>query len=259
MRHQLLPLLPLILFAIAAAAAEPSGKATADPVVVELFTSQGCSSCPPADDLLGELGRRPEVIALSLHVDYWNRLGWTDPFSSPAYTARQQQYVRQLAARSPYTPMLVVGGEAHCVGSQVEEVEALLAKARARSRAGRVLISPRLSGGKLALDFEVELADETQKKLDLMVAIAEKSLATPVAKGENANRRLSNHHVVRRLEKVASVPKTAGTSRHRIELKLDKDWNSENLEAVAFLQDPKTLKIEGAARASLAPGSALSP
>lgn len=256
MRHQLLPLLPLLplaLFAFATSAAEPSTEVVAaDPVLIELFTSQGCSSCPPADDLLGELGRRPEVIALSLHVDYWNRLGWIDPFSSAAYTARQQQYVRQLAARSPYTPMLVVGGEAHCVGSQVEEVEALLAQARAKSRAGRVKVTPSVvTGGKLALEFEVELAAETEKKLDLMVAIAEKSLATPVGKGENANRQLFNHHVVRRLEKVASVPKTAGASRHRIELKLDKDWKSDNLEAVAFLQDPKTLKIEGAARVLL--------
>src|ERR1700736_1842766 len=87
------------------------------PIVVELFTSQGCSSCPPADALLAELAQRPDVIALGFHIDYWDDLGWKDPLSSPAATARQRDYARQFGRRQVYTPQLVVDGAEEAVGS----------------------------------------------------------------------------------------------------------------------------------------------
>ena len=111
----------------------PPARAAERPIVVELFTSEGCSSCPPADALLGELATRPNVLALSFHVDYWDRLGWKDPFSSPEATARQQHYARLLGLDTVYTPQIVVDGSWEAVGSDQAAVERALDQAR-RSR-----------------------------------------------------------------------------------------------------------------------------
>lgn len=102
-----------------------------NPVVVELFTSQGCSSCPPADAFLGELATRPDVIALSLHVDYWDYLGWRDPFASPEMTARQRGYAAQRNSRSVFTPQMIIQGETSAVGHQRDDVLSAIAQAAA--------------------------------------------------------------------------------------------------------------------------------
>src|SRR5437870_8060822 len=107
-----------------------SAQAGERPIVVELFTSQGCSSCPPADALLAELARRPDVLALSFHVDYWDRLGWKDPFSSRAATERQNRYAKLLALPTVYTPQIVVDGKWQAVGSDRADVEHALDLAR---------------------------------------------------------------------------------------------------------------------------------
>src|SRR5204863_9059983 len=105
-------------------------RADERPIVVELFTSEGCSSCPPADALLAELARRSDVLALSFHVDYWDRLGWKDPFSSRAATDRQNRYATLLALPTVYTPQIVVDGKWEAVGSDRADVERALELAR---------------------------------------------------------------------------------------------------------------------------------
>jgi hypothetical protein len=115
-----------------AAAQQGAEPAAASPVVVELFTSQGCSSCPPADALLDELAGRPGVVALSLHVDYWDYIGWKDPYASPMNTARQQRYAEALNLRYVYTPQIVVDGRANVVGSHRAEVPRVSSSATKR-------------------------------------------------------------------------------------------------------------------------------
>src|SRR5437868_14761375 len=128
----------LVLVSALLAAAPAVAGETTRPIVVELFTSQGCSSCPPADALLGELARRDDVLPLAFHVDYWDRLGWKDPFSSAAATARQRTYARQLDAANVYTPQMVVDGRIDVVGSYRDQV--LRAIDRARQDAATVPI-----------------------------------------------------------------------------------------------------------------------
>src|SRR5690242_20233995 len=105
------------------------------PVVVELFTSQGCNSCPPADAYLGELAKRPDVLALSLHVDYWDYIGWKDPFAHHAFTLRQREYSRALSQRYVYTPQMVINGDLQGVGSERRTIEALIARAEKEQKA----------------------------------------------------------------------------------------------------------------------------
>jgi hypothetical protein len=177
------------------------GPAEADehPVVVELFTSEGCSSCPPADALLAELARRPEVLALSFHVDYWDRLGWKDPFSSPAATQRQQRYADLLGLATVYTPQIVVDGKWQAVGSSRAEVERALGSAR-RDREevpvalavdhGKAQIS--LGPGGNGVSAAVMLIGFDHRHVDA------------VSRGENAGRSLAHVDVVRRFEEVAT-------------------------------------------------------
>src|SRR5215813_538220 len=111
-----------LLLSLGLAATIGSAQAGERPIVVELFTSEGCSSCPPADALLAELAARPDVLALSFHIDYWDRLGWKDPFSTPAATQRQQHYADLLHRANVYTPQIVVDGHWQAVGSNRVEV-----------------------------------------------------------------------------------------------------------------------------------------
>ncbi|MES1242578.1 MAG: DUF1223 domain-containing protein [Acidobacteriota bacterium] len=237
-------LLLLALATLTGSADSPKG-----PVVVELFTSQGCSSCPPADRLLSKLGQDPRVIPLAFHVDYWNYIGWTDPFSSKAWSQRQQGYARAFHSNRIYTPQLVVSGRSQVVGSDEAGIRRSISQALAAEPAGRVTVSTTASpDGRLKITVGAKLVRAAGGPLDLWVAVYETGLSTRVGAGENASHTLANDFVVRRLEKALTLPGPAASADStELVLGLDKRWNRERLGVAAFLQDPKTLAIQGAA------------
>jgi hypothetical protein len=234
----------------------PLPPAAADRVaVVELFTSQGCSSCPPADRLLSQLAQdsryQGKVIPLSFHVDYWNSIGWEDPFSSARWSERQKAYAgRVFRSNRIYTPQVVVNGRTECVGNSPEEVRGRIADALAAEPAGRVTLAvgPPSADGHLKIDVGAKLARAAGSgDLDLWVVVYESGLSTEVRAGENASRVLRNDRVVRRLEKAFTLPATAGAEKSgEIVLGIDKRWKPGALGVAAFLQDPATLAIQGA-------------
>jgi hypothetical protein len=173
-------------------------EASFGPWAVELFTSQGCSSCPPADRLLGTLARRPEIVALSYHVDYWDYIGWKDRFATAATTARQRAYASVLKQRYVYTPEMVVDGIAHDPGVTSGAIEALLANAQRHSprRATPELTLPRGEGLTIKLaPFKLE-----NGPADIVFAAYDRRHSTPVHAGENDGRTLENFNVVRQFE-----------------------------------------------------------
>ena len=179
------------------ATAKPPGAAEG-PWAIELFTSQGCSSCPPADAYLGALAKRPDIVALSFHVDYWDYIGWKDAFATRATTDRQRAYARVLKQRYVYTPEMVVEGIGHDTGRERAGIERLVGEAQRRSAKRATPELSRTSGGALT----VKLADFPIEGLpaDVTLAIYDRRHSTPVASGENQGRMLENFNIVRRLE-----------------------------------------------------------
>lgn len=187
-----------------AGAAPPVG-----PLAVELFTSQGCSSCPPADLQLGKLARRPDIVALSFHVDYWDYIGWKDRFASKETTARQRAYARTLKQRYVYTPEMVVDGRVHEPGTSAGQIDGLLAEARRQSAKRTTPELTRTADGALI----VRLAASTLAggPADVTVFAYDRRHSTPVRRGENDGRMLENFNVVRHFE---IVSRWDGTEQH---------------------------------------------
>jgi hypothetical protein len=177
----------LFIMAAAAAGFARPVRAAAPPTVLELFTSQGCSSCPPADALLGELVRQPGVIALAWHVDYWNNLGWQDPYATRLATDRQRAYAAQLHDEV-YTPALVVNGAVIVVGSDRGAVAGAMAGTRA------VSLSVALRRG---AEGSVAEIGETAAPLTALFAVYDPEAATAVRGGENEGHRLREYRIVR--------------------------------------------------------------
>ena len=240
--------------------ATPSRYAAGDrprPVVVELFTSEGCSSCPPADALLKELSEQQplqgvQVIALEEHVDYWNHLGWTDPFSSTEFSQRQSDYARVFGNDGVYTPQMVVDGQSEFVGSRGGSAKEAIQKA-ARLPKFEIALHPAADAksGKPALELQIQNPDNVSVHgaLELWVAVTEKSLQSEVKAGENSGETLKHAAVVRSLRKFDTLD-DAAYQKH-IELSLDPRWKKANLAIVAFLTEQKTQKIVGVATTSL--------
>ncbi len=228
---------------LSASVALPHASSTQKvPVIVELFTSEGCSSCPPADVVLAELEKNQPVanvmiLALGEHVDYWNYLGWSDPYSSATYSERQQEYARSLNANT-YTPQIVVDGQAEFIGSNASKAQAVITKA-ARAPKAKVQIV-RLKQDHIKITATDIPTVSRNDKLDIVVAITETNLQSNVVRGENAGRKLNHGTVVRHLQVVGEAP------RAEAKLTFEKNWNQANLRVVAFLQERTNRRILGA-------------
>jgi len=226
----------------AKAGALPAGAGTdRNLIVAELFTSQGCSSCPPADEFLVELGKRDDVLPLAFHVDYWNYIGWSDPFSSSAWSDRQNDYRRARGFRT-YTPQLVVNGRYDAVGSRPGAVDQALARARKEAKPVPLKLSAQRKGARVVVDVATG-ADNA----DVLVVVFESGLRTTVSRGENRGRKLNNHFIVRKLERAFS---TAKTNKGRVSIDLAPEWKG-TLGVAAIVADPKTKAIRGARAVAL--------
>ena len=187
---------------VAGQAGGANARATAEgPWAIELFTSQGCNSCPPADTFLGKLARRPDIVALSFHVDYWDYIGWKDPFASRETTERQRAYARVLKQRYVYTPEMVVDGIGHDTGREPGPIEALLSKAQVLSPQRATPELSRTSGGPLTIKLAAFALQSGPA--DVTLAIYDRRNNTPVASGENQGRTLENFNIVRQLEVIS--------------------------------------------------------
>ncbi len=225
-------------------------RVTRTPVLVELFTSEGCSSCPAADRLLGELDReqpvaRAEIIALGEHVDYWDELGWHDRFSSPLFTARQQAYAERFGIAGPYTPQMVVDGRTEFVGSDGRRAVDVIRAAAARPKLSLTIGAVAVDGRRVSGDVMVGPA----RVGSLYAALVDPKDVTEVRRGENGGRRLMHAGVVRTLVRLEPKPEPRGaTSGGRVPFSLiaPADAAPAAMRVVVFAIDGRGA-VEGAA------------
>ncbi|HUB78331.1 MAG TPA: DUF1223 domain-containing protein [Bryobacteraceae bacterium] len=225
----------LFLATICLAFATSAADVPRAPVLVELFTSEGCSSCPPADRHLQQLDRYS--IVLSEHVDYWNQLGWKDRFSSPEYTQRQETYAKEFGLDSPYTPQMVVDGAAQFTGGDTRRAAVEIDKAANRPKASIVL--ERIGKG-VRVDVE-----DVPHDADIWLALADETDVSRVAAGENKGRTLAHVAVVRSLRKLGYVKRGGTFSRH-----IDLPDSAGGQRVVVFLQEAGQARVWGAAMLS---------
>lgn len=218
-------------------------------IVLELFTSQGCSSCPPADRLLSRLRREPfegaTIIPLAYHVDYWDHLGWSDPFSSPRWSQRQRAYAAALREKQVYTPQLIVNGAAQLVGSSEGAIRKAIELERDRADRGWVAID-RIErvGNDVRVDVRSRLDQQgPATRADVTVVLFENGITTAVSSGENARRTLVDDAIVR-WEGRAGAIESNGTERiASVTIPFDAAWSTDRIGVAAFLQDPRSLAI----------------
>jgi hypothetical protein len=242
------------------AAQEPAADGARTPVIVELFTSEGCSSCPPADALLLKLQEQQpvgnaEIIALEEHVDYWDNLGWVDPFSSASATARQFSYAGALGNGNSYTPQMVVDGQTEFVGSREGQARGVIGSAAGKKKV-EVKLTPGERAGNDAQSFRVSVGSLQNAGGDaaaeVWMAITETGLHSNVKSGENSGEDLHHAAVVRKLLKIGTAQGAAGESfSGEQRLKLDGGWKRENVRVVVFVQEKRSKKILGAGSAKL--------
>jgi len=260
----------LIVVLVAAIGAVASHHALAaapvsTPILVELFTSEGCSDCPAADALLEQLiATQPvggaEIIGLGQHVDYWDRLGWRDRFSSAALTSRQQAYQTRFNTESIYTPQMVVDGGAEFVGSDASAARRAIDRAQAKPHGVlRIVIDSDagrrdVAGDRKSIALQMTVSDLPAlgrgDGAEIIVAITEDHLRTEVKRGENHGRTLTHAAVVRHLAVVGQAASGASTSA-RAEIPLAPDWQRDRLKVVGFVQAMRARTILASASAPL--------
>jgi hypothetical protein len=217
--------------------------------VVELFTSEGCSSCPAAERLLGKLVAESRqsgetVYPLAFHVDYWDRLGWKDRFSDPAYSERQYQYSQALGLDSAYTPQMIVNGTQEFVGSDEARVRRSISEALKRP----VILTINLAvGPAVAGVLPVDVTLPGTARVLLRLALVERKLRTQVSGGENSGRQLSHENVVRAFESLTPGP----AGKVHAEITLPKSLVLSNASLVAYAQDPESLEVLAATSVDL--------
>jgi len=197
------------VIAVAIPAVIIAGRAMADPrAVVELFTSQGCSSCPAADKVLGDLAHDPSVIALSLPIDYWDYLGWKDTLASARFTARQRAYSRMRGDREVYTPQAVVNGEVHVLGSDRAGIEEAVTRTHGDGQVMSVPVTIKQADS--ALTVSVADGHGVRDHGEVWVCAVSKAVDIRIGRGENRGREVTYHNVVRNWLKVGDWTGKAG-------------------------------------------------
>ncbi len=239
--------------------ARPGTTGPPVPIVVELFTSEGCSSCPPADAFLQKLVETQplagaQIIALGEHVDYWDQQGWKDRFASAALTSRQQVYGARFSTESVYTPQMVVDGRAEFVGSDVSAARRALERALAATH-GNVRIvfddTGATSGASVARLLAVavtasDLPGAGTDRADVVIAVTEDRLRSDVTRGENHGHVLTHAAVVRYLAAAGEADRHASSTVHA-EIPIAADWQRSQLKVVAFVQERRSRTILAAA------------
>jgi hypothetical protein len=213
--------------------------------VVELFTSEGCSSCPPADELVSRIQKEYKdqpVYILAFHVDYWNRLGWRDVFSSADYSARQSEYAKYLNLSQVYTPQIVVNGKKEFVGSEEGTLRNAIKTDLQKPTSTQITLSDiKTDQGKATLHYQTE---GNGNNSILLLALVERSAQSNVKAGENKGHILSHVQIIRQLDKVILTNGRSGTQS----ITLPKDFNAQKWEIIALIQNTQTGEIIGATK-----------
>jgi hypothetical protein len=229
-----------------------AGSNARTPVLVELFTSEGCSSCPPADRFLETLDAQPvpgaEMIVLSEHVDYWNHIGWKDPYSASFYSQRQSAYAKRFGLDSVYTPQMVVDGTSEFVGSSSGEADKAFRKVLSAPKLPLRLSSISADASNiLRAHLETGALDSSfgSREADVYVAVALNRAESQVSAGENSGHRLAHVSVVKSLTKIGEL-KQGQVLTQDVHLTLEPGSNARNLRLIAFVQEPQQGRVFGA-------------
>jgi hypothetical protein len=247
----LLLLLPLSLSAQSPA---PSPRT---PALVELFTSEGCSSCPPADKLLASLQREQpvanaQIIALEEHVDYWDRTGWRDRFSSSLLTERQGLYAPRLKFDDSYTPQMVVDGQAQFLGSDPSKAVASITRAAQTPKITLALTQPAVDGKRISCSVSSPTGSSTLPRGDLYAALVEPTASTEVKAGENGGKHLEHVSVVRSFQRIGKI-QDLGKGAIPFKLNAPSDAAATDMHIVVFAQLPDQGPVRGVAATTIAP------
>ncbi len=244
-------------------ALEP-GAGARSTVIVELFTSEGCSSCPPADNVLAQLQQTQpvagaEVIALSEHVDYWNYIGWSDPFSSSAFSARQETYARAFGQQdSIYTPQMIVDGQTEFNGSAMNKAREAIAKAARSPKADVRIVIPETKtqkdNQKVRLNVNVKNVPPVNQGdvAEVILAITEDNLSSNVSRGENSGRKLAHTAVVRKMRALGGVDPASKAFDSETTVAIANGWKRDDIRVVVFVQERARRRVLGAAVLNLA-------
>ena len=240
-------------------AARDAGDAARIPVLVELFTSEGCSSCPAADRVLARLAAEQpvataQVIALSEHVDYWNRLGWRDPFSSAVFSARQSTYDRAVFRSGEiYTPQAVIGGQLQLIGSDYRAALDAIARVAAQPHPIALTVSAKPEGSDIGVRVGAAAAGHAAISADveILIAVAEDGLTRAVLAGENRGRTLSHMGVVRELLVAGRLTPRTPVRDVIMKVTVRPEWDLAHVRLVVVAQEVESRRVLGAASAPL--------